>query len=69
MPSSLLTIASSGIVFIINNGISAAGENAGRNTGAVAEMARGEYIGCAEKVGKAVDHRFVLPPRAISKHH
>ena len=52
-------------MFIVYYRICAAGKNAGRNTGAVAEMACGEHIRRTEKIGEPVNYRFVLSSGAV----
>ena len=57
----------SGEIFIIDDGIGPAGEDAGGDTRAIAEMTGRKHIRRAEKIGKTVDDRLVFPARAVAE--
>ena len=54
-----------GVVLVVDDGVGAAGDNAGGNARSVAEVPGRKHIWAAQQIGKAVDGRLVFPPRPI----
>ena len=49
-------------------GVGSAGDDAGGDPGPVAEMTGRQNVGGAQQIGKAVNHRFIFPARAVTQH-
>ena len=57
------------MIFIIDDRIGAAGQDAGGDPRTVAEMAGGQHIGRAQQIGNPVDDRFIFPAGPVSENN